>query len=88
MADNGIGIPPEDLGRVFDPFFTGLNGRAFPQATGMGLYLAREVCHRLGHTISLESAPGKGTTARLRFQAPQTLFTGLRETLTDKVTEL
>lgn len=81
VADNGIGIPPEDLGRVFDPFFTGLNGRAFPQATGMGLYLAREVCQRLGHTLSLESVQGRGTTARIRFQAPQTVFAGLREGL-------
>lgn len=81
IADNGVGIPPEDLGRVFDPFFTGLNGRAFPQATGMGLYLAREVCRRLGHEISLDSAPGKGTTVRLRFAVPRTLFAGLRDAL-------
>ncbi|MFO7274690.1 MAG: sensor histidine kinase [Symbiobacteriaceae bacterium] len=87
IADNGVGIPPEDLGRVFDPFFTGMNGRAFPQATGMGLYLAREVCRRLGHAISLDSAPGKGTTVRLRFAAPQTLFAGLRDALTAGVTE-
>lgn len=86
IADNGVGIPPEDLGRVFDPFFTGLNGRAFPQATGMGLYLAREVCRRLGHELSLDSAPGKGTTVRLRIAAPQTLFAGVRDILTD-VTE-
>ncbi|BAD42195.1 sensor histidine kinase [Symbiobacterium thermophilum] len=87
IADNGVGIPPEDLGRVFDPFFTGLNGRAFPQATGMGLYLAREVCSQLGHGISLDSAPGEGTTVRLRFAAPQTLFAGLRDSLTANVTE-
>jgi len=83
VADNGVGIPPEDLGRVFDPFFTGLNGRAFPQATGMGLYLAREVCARLGHGISLESEPGKGTTVRLRFHAPRTLFAGLQAGLVE-----
>ncbi|MBP2018886.1 signal transduction histidine kinase [Symbiobacterium terraclitae] len=77
VADNGIGIPPEDLGRVFDPFFTGINGRAFPQATGMGLYLAREVGRRLSHDLSLESVRGKGTTVRIRFQAPRTLFAGL-----------
>lgn len=82
VADNGVGIPAEDLGRVFDPFFTGLNGRAFPQATGMGLYLAREVCLRLGHGLSVESGPGTGTTVRVRFAPPQTVFAGLRESLT------
>lgn len=87
VADNGVGIPPEDLGRVFDPFFTGLNGRAFPQATGMGLYLSREVCAKLGHGLSLESAPGKGTTVRLRFAAPRTVFAGLRDSLTANMTE-
>src|SRR5690606_17929341 len=51
VVDNGIGIPPEDLPRVFDPFFTGHAGRHYPQSTGMGLYLAREVCRRLGHSI-------------------------------------
>ena len=86
IADNGVGIPPEDLGRVFDPFFTGLNGRAFPQATGMGLYLAREVCRRLGHEISLDSAPGKGTTVRLRFAVAKTLFAGLRDALAENAT--
>ena len=60
IADNGVGIPPEDLGRVIRPFFTGLNGRAlFPQATGMGLYLAREVCRRLGHELSPRFGPGE-----------------------------
>lgn len=88
IDDDGVGIPPEDLGRVFDPFFTGLNGRAFPQATGMGLYLAREVCRRLGHGISVESVRGQGTTVRLRFAAPQTLFAGLRGELTGNMTEL
>ncbi|MEW8977155.1 MAG: sensor histidine kinase [Symbiobacterium sp.] len=83
VADDGVGIPPEDLGRVFEPFFTGLNGRAFPQATGMGLYLAREVCARLGHGISLESEPGKGTTVQLRFHAPRTLFAGLQAGLVE-----
>src|SRR5690606_21497774 len=44
IQDQGPGIPPEDLPRVFDPFFTGQNGRRFEEATGMGLYLAKKVC--------------------------------------------
>lgn len=81
IADNGIGIVPEDLGRVFNPFFTGSNGRAFPQSTGMGLYLARQACQRLGHRISIESSPGKGTRVSVRFFPDQTIFAGVGASL-------
>lgn len=77
IADNGVGIPPEDLPRVFNPFFTGSAGRRFPQSTGMGLYLVREVCRRLGHRVTIESAPGRGTRVSIRFPGPQTIFAGL-----------
>ena len=65
VADTGIGVAPEDLPRVFEPGFTGGNGRADKRASGLGLYLCRRVCGNLGHTISVESEPGKGTTVRL-----------------------
>ncbi|HEY8346778.1 MAG TPA: sensor histidine kinase [Symbiobacteriaceae bacterium] len=84
VADNGIGIPPEDLGRVFDPFFTGINGRAHPQATGMGLYLARQTCQRLGHRLQIESVRGEGTRASIIFPDSRTLFTGLHPSLTKR----
>lgn len=60
IVNNGIGIPPEDVPRVFNPFFTGAAGRRFPRSTGMGLYLAREVCRRLGHPVLVESTPWPG----------------------------
>ncbi len=78
VEDNGVGIPPEDLERVFDPFFTGANGRRYPRATGMGLYLAREACRRLGHGITITSTPGAGTCVRLRFFLDRTLHAGWR----------
>ncbi|NLW18028.1 MAG: HAMP domain-containing histidine kinase, partial [Firmicutes bacterium] len=53
--DYGIGIPSEDLDRVWQPFFTGINGRRYPEATGMGLYLAKKVCDHLGHELSIDS---------------------------------
>ncbi|NLG79293.1 MAG: HAMP domain-containing histidine kinase [Firmicutes bacterium] len=81
IADDGIGIVPEDLGRVFNPFFTGSNGRAFPQSTGMGLYLARQACQRLGHRINIESSPGKGTRVSVRFSPDQTIFAGVGASL-------
>ncbi|WIV21009.1 sensor histidine kinase [Paenibacillus polygoni] len=67
VRDEGIGIPKHDIERVFDPFFTGENGRTVPESTGMGLYLVREVCEKLGHTIEIESVQGEGTCIRLIF---------------------
>ncbi|HYF77280.1 MAG TPA: sensor histidine kinase [Symbiobacteriaceae bacterium] len=80
IADNGIGIPAEDLGRVFSPFFTGTNGRAFPQSTGMGLYLAKEGCRRLGHHITLASRPNEGTTVTFRFTPDRSIAAGMPAT--------
>jgi len=66
VSDTGVGIPAEDLPRVFERFFTGSNGRRGQASTGMGLYLAAEICRRLGHVLELESRQGAGTTATLR----------------------
>jgi signal transduction histidine kinase len=65
IRDTGIGIAPEDLPRVFEPGYTGLNGRADKHASGLGLWLCRRVCQNLGHGISITSEPGKGTEVRL-----------------------
>ncbi len=67
IEDTGIGIAPEDLPRIFDQGYTGCNGRADKQASGLGLHLCRRVCRNLGHTISAESEPGHGTAVRLDF---------------------
>ena len=61
VEDNGIGIPKEDLKRVFDKSFTGFNGRNMIKSTGMGLYIVKELCGKLGHDISLESEQGEWT---------------------------
>lgn len=65
IRDTGIGIAPEDLPRIFDKGYTGLNGRADLRASGLGLYLCRRVCRKLGHEISAVSDPGKGTEIRI-----------------------
>jgi signal transduction histidine kinase len=62
IADQGIGIESSDLPRVFNPFFTGENGRNYGQSTGMGLYLVKEICTHLGYTITITSTVGAGTT--------------------------
>ncbi len=67
FEDNGAGIPPEDVSRIFEKGFTGSNGRARGQATGMGLYLCKKLCGRLGVGISAESVLGKGTKIMLTF---------------------
>ncbi|MGF7087451.1 signal transduction histidine kinase [Kroppenstedtia sanguinis] len=67
VKDRGVGIPKQDLRRVFDPYYTGENGRIVSESTGMGLYLVQEVCHKLGHGIEMDSQVGEGTTVRLLF---------------------
>ncbi len=62
IRDTGIGIAPEDLPRIFEKGYTGYNGRADKKASGLGLYLCRRICENLGHSISAQSEPGKGTT--------------------------
>ncbi|HJA29984.1 MAG TPA: sensor histidine kinase [Candidatus Olsenella pullicola] len=67
IADDGVGILAADVGRVFDKGFTGENGRRFARSTGMGLYLVRELCDKMGVSVWLESAEGVGTTVYLAF---------------------
>ena len=65
IRDTGIGIAPEDLPRIFEKGYTGQTGRQEMKASGLGLYLCRQACRRLGHTISAQSVPGQGTTIRI-----------------------
>ena len=58
IEDTGIGISPEDLPTIFEKGSTGLNGRLDKKASGMGLYLCRKICGRLGHKITAESSGG------------------------------
>ncbi|WP_175578080.1 sensor histidine kinase [Indiicoccus explosivorum] len=66
IEDSGIGIRPEDLPKVFNKGYSGLNGRLNEKSSGLGLYLSRRICRRLGHDLSIESAVGKGTKVRIR----------------------
>ena len=65
IRDTGIGIAPEDLPRIFEKGYTGYNGRGDQKASGLGLYLCRRVCAKLGHTITAESTPDHGTAIRI-----------------------
>ena len=56
IYDNGKGISKSDLPRVFNKTFTGNNGRSTSsKSTGMGLYLCKELCEKLGHKIEIDS---------------------------------
>ena len=66
VEDNGIGISPSDLPRIFEKGFTGQNGRIVQQSTGIGLYLCKRLCEKLGIGISANSE-GKRTTISLFF---------------------
>lgn len=67
VTDEGIGIHPKDIRRVFDPFFTGANGRVRGESTGMGLYIANKVCENLHHSIQIQSEVNQGTKVIVRF---------------------
>lgn len=67
VEDFGVGIPSQDISRVFEPFFTGMNGRRFAESTGMGLYLVKQIFDRLGHGITISSEEGKGTKVTIIF---------------------
>jgi signal transduction histidine kinase len=74
IEDMGVGIPTEDLGRIFNPFFTGKNGRTYLESTGMGLYLAKEICAKLGHSLEVESVEGEGTTIGIIFHKGKSIY--------------
>ena len=73
IRDTGIGIAPEDLPRVFEKGYTGYNGRSHRKASGLGLYLCREILTRLGHSVSAESQVDHGTTIRIDLRQHKTM---------------
>jgi signal transduction histidine kinase len=64
VSDTGHGIAPDDLRRIFEPFYT-TKGRG--KGTGLGLAICRQLCAALGGSISVESQPGQGSTFFVRF---------------------
>ena len=67
VSDNGIGISKSDLPRIFEKGFTGQNGRTRKNTTGIGLYLCKRLCDKLGIGLAAYSE-NKGTTIALSFQ--------------------
>lgn len=73
IKDTGIGISAEDLPRIFEKGYTGLNGRIDDKASGIGLYLCDKICKKLGHGISAESGKN-GTTIKLDLSRGNIVF--------------
>ena len=67
IRDTGIGIAAEDIPRIFEKGYTGCNGRLDKKASGIGLYLCKRICRKLGHNISAESGE-KGTTIKISLE--------------------
>lgn len=61
IKDTGIGIPAEDLPRIFEKGFTGYNGRENKKSTGIGLYLCKNIMDKLQWNITVDSEVGSGT---------------------------
>ncbi|MCQ2512739.1 MAG: sensor histidine kinase [Lachnospiraceae bacterium] len=64
IRDTGIGISTEDLPRIFEKGYTGINGRMENKSSGLGLYLCKKAADKLGIKITVESSPGKGSIFR------------------------
>ena len=61
VVDQGLGIPATEHNSVFEKFYRGREGGS-PSGTGLGLYICRELVHRMGGTIGVSSSPGAGST--------------------------
>ena len=74
IEDNGVGIIERDLNRVFEKGFTGENGRRFGKSTGIGLYLCKKLCDKMGLGLNIESEENKGTKVTVIFPQSENLI--------------
>lgn len=68
VEDDGIGIRSEDLPKIFEKGYSGLNGRLHEKSTGLGLFLSRKICLRLGHRIHIDSRIHEYTKVSLKME--------------------
>ena len=74
ITDNGVGIDEKDVFRVFEKGFTGENGRKYSKSTGIGLYLCKKLCDKLGLNINLTSKKDEGTSVSIVFPVNNEVF--------------
>jgi signal transduction histidine kinase len=84
ISDEGIGIPPDELPRIFDEFYRASNARRVERdGTGLGLSMAKQVIERHGGKIEIVSTEGSGTTVTLLLPRARTLTSGPRAPIMD-----
>ena len=74
IEDNGVGIIERDLNRVFEKGFTGENGRKFGKSTGIGLYLCKKLCDKMGLGLQIDSKINEGTKVSIVFPITEKLL--------------
>ena len=74
IEDEGVGIIERDLDRVFEKGFTGENGRKFGKSTGIGLYLCKKLCNKLGLGLEIQSKVNVGTKISIIFPKAENLI--------------
>ncbi|WP_195953723.1 sensor histidine kinase [Clostridium saudiense] len=67
ICDNGIGMDEKSVIKAFEKGYTGENGRRFGKSTGMGLYLCKKLCEKLGLGINIKSKENEGTEVTILF---------------------
>ena len=67
ICDNGIGMDEKDVIKAFEKGYTGKNGRRFGKTTGMGLYLCKKMCEKLGLSVNIKSRENEGTEVSILF---------------------
>lgn len=67
ICDNGIGMDEKSVIKAFEKGYTGENGRIFGKSTGMGLYLCKKLCEKLGLGINIKSKENEGTEVTILF---------------------
>lgn len=71
IKDEGMGISRQDIKRIFEPFFTGENGRRVSGSSGVGLYLVKQVCEKLNEKIEVKSEVENGSEFKITYRSQE-----------------